>query len=124
MTDVPACGGHDVGRHFSAAVRTAVSGNSAREVLAGRGWLLPLALLVLIAVVSSLTLVWLSIERMDLTYFLNIQQSELREKEGLSAKLEVERERLLSPYELRQKAEQLGMKEPRPGQIRCMSSIR
>ena len=38
----------------------------------------------------------------------------------MRAKLEVERDRLLSPYELRLKADQYGMKEPRPGQIRRM----
>ena len=36
------------------------------------------------------------------------------------AKLEVERERLLSPYELRRRAEEFGMREPRPGQVRRM----
>ena len=36
------------------------------------------------------------------------------------AKLEVERERLLSPYELRRRAEDFGMREPRPGQVRRM----
>ena len=36
------------------------------------------------------------------------------------AKLEVERERLLSPYELRRRAEEFGMREPKPGQVRRM----
>ena len=39
---------------------------------------------------------------------------------ALRAKLEVERERLLSPYELRRRAEEFGMREPRPGQVRRM----
>ena len=44
----------------------------------------------------------------------------LRERRALRAKLEVERERLLSPYELRLKAEKLGLGEPKPGQVRRM----
>ena len=36
--------------------------------------------------------------------------------------VEVERERLLSPYELRRKAEEIGMKEPKPGQVRRMEA--
>ena len=90
--------------------------------LRGRTWMLVLALNILMAVVMSIVLVWLNIERMDTTYFINIQRSELREKQGLRAKLEVERDRLLSPYELRMRAEQFGMTEPRPGQIRRLRS--
>ena len=44
----------------------------------------------------------------------------MRERRALRAKLEVERERLLSPYELRRRAEEFGMREPRPGQVRRM----
>ena len=88
----------------------------------GRTWMLVLALNILMAVVMSIVLVWLNIERMDTTYFINIQKSELRDKQGLRAKLEVERDRLLSPYELRMRAEQFGMTEPRPGQIRRLKS--
>ncbi len=63
-------------------------------------------------------LVWVSIERMDINYFINREQVRLREKQSLHGKLLVEKERLLSPYELRIKAEKLGMKAPKPGQIR------
>ncbi|GHU92045.1 hypothetical protein [Candidatus Desulfovibrio trichonymphae] len=66
----------------------------------------------------GLTLVWSNIERMDTTYFINILQNEFRERRDLHAKLEVERGRLLSPYELRRKAEKFGMREPRSGQVR------
>ena len=82
-----------------------------------------LALLVLEALaipVIGLVLVWTGIERTDTTYFINIAQNEVRERQMLHAKLEMERDRLLSPYELRRRAEEFGMKEPRPGQIRRM----
>ena len=67
-------------------------------------------------------LVWSNIERIDTTYFINIAQNKLQERKALRAKLEVERERLLSPYELRRKAEEIGMKEPKPGQVRRMEA--
>ncbi|MBQ4567251.1 MAG: hypothetical protein IJA79_03880 [Desulfovibrio sp.] len=86
----------------------------------GRGWLLVLALGLLSCMVMGLVLVWSGIERTDTTYFINIAQNELRERQALTAKLEVERERLLSPYELRRRAEEAGMREPKPGQIRRM----
>ena len=72
--------------------------------------------------VMGLVLVWSNIERMDTTYFINIAQNTMRERRVLRAKLEVERERLLSPYELRRRAEEFSMREPKPGQIRRMEA--
>ena len=83
-----------------------------------RSWLVLVALELLAIPVMGLIQVWSGIERTDLTYFINIVQNEMREKQALHAKLEVERERLLSPYLLRQKAEEFGMHEPAPGQVR------
>lgn len=74
--------------------------------------------------VMGLILVWSGIERTDTTYFINIAQNEARERQSLHAKLEVERERLLSPYELRRKASEFGMREPKPGQVRRMEIVR
>ena len=85
--------------------------------------LLPLLALGLLACMTMcLILVWSNIERIDTTYFINIAQNKLQERKALRAKLEVERERLLSPYELRRKAEEIGMKEPKPGQVRRMEA--
>ena len=83
-------------------------------------WGVALVLGLLSCMVMGLVLVWSNIERMDTTYFINIQQNTVRERRALRAKLEVERERLLSPYELRRKADEFGMREPKPGQIRRM----
>lgn len=87
-----------------------------------KSWLLLLALGLLICMTMCLILVWSNIERIDTTYFINIAQNKLQERKALRAKLEVERERLLSPYELRRKAEEIGMKEPKPGQVRRMEA--
>jgi len=86
----------------------------------GKTWLLVLAINALMIVGMSVVLVWLSIDRVNTSYFIDVQRGVLKEKQSLRAKLEVERDRLLSPYELRLKADQYGMKEPRPGQIRRM----
>ena len=85
-------------------------------------WLLLLALGLVACMTMCLILVWSNIERIDTTYFINIAQNKLQERKALRAKLEVERERLLSPYELRRKAEEIGMKEPKPGQVRRMEA--
>ena len=85
-----------------------------------KSWLLLLGLLT--CMTMCLILVWSNIERIDTTYFINIAQNKLQERKALRAKLEVERERLLSPYELRRKAEEIGMKEPKPGQVRRMEA--
>ena len=68
------------------------------------GWLLLLVLSLLFSLVMGLALVWLS--------------GQLEERIVLKAKLEIERDRLLSPHILGRKAEELGMREARPGQIR------
>lgn len=86
----------------------------------GKGWLLAIILEIIAIPVFGLILVWSGIERTDTTYFINIAQSEVRERQALRAKLEVERERLLSPYILRQRAEEFGMHPPAPGQVRRM----
>lgn len=86
----------------------------------GKGWLILLTLELLAIPVMGLILVWSGIERTDTTYFINIAQNEVRERKTLEAKLEVEKERLLSPYELRRRAEEFGMREPRAGQVRRM----
>lgn len=85
-----------------------------------KGWLLLLTLEIAAIPVFGLILVWSGIERTDTSYFINIAQNEVRERQTLHAKLEVERERLLSPYILRQRAEEFGMHEPHSGQVRRM----
>ncbi|MDR3319980.1 MAG: hypothetical protein LBS77_03390 [Desulfovibrio sp.] len=93
---------------------------SANKEQKGRGWILALSLELLASMLMGLILVWSNIERMDTTYFINMLQNEIREKQNLHAKLEVERGRLLSPRELKHHAEELGMKKPKAGHIRRM----
>lgn len=87
-----------------------------------KSWLVIFTFLILAIPVMCLLLVWSGIERTDTTYFINIAQNEARERQALHAKLEVERDRLLSPYELMRRAAEFGMKEPKAGQIRRMET--
>lgn len=82
------------------------------------GWLLALILSLLLSLLTGLVLIWLSIERTDKAYTLRQLRNELDERAVLKTKLEVERDRLLAPAVLGHKAEELGMREARPGQIR------
>ncbi len=88
------------------------------------GWLLALVLSLLFSLVIGLSLVWLSIERTDTAYSIRQIRSETERKIALRNKLEVERDKLLAPYELGRKAAAFGMKEARPGQIRKLARPR
>ena len=84
----------------------------------GRGWLLVFVVLVMFPVVMLLIMVWSNIERMDTTYSIKQKQNTLNERRALRAKLEIERDRLLSPYELKRKAQEFGMREATANQVR------
>lgn len=82
------------------------------------GWLLALIISLLFSLVIGLFLVWLSIERTDTAYSIRQLRGEVERRISLKNKLEVERDKLLAPYELGRKAAAFGMHEARPGQIR------
>ena len=82
------------------------------------GWLLAIVLGILSCLVMGLVMVWMNIERTDTSYRINLLQVDIRERQAHKAKLEVEREHLLSPYELGRRAEAFGMRQAKPGQIR------
>ena len=87
-----------------------------------KSWLLLLALGLLTCMTMCLILVWSNIERIDTTYFITIAENNLLERKALRAKQDELMERLVSPMELRRKAEEIGMKEPKPGQVRRMEA--
>ncbi len=87
------------------------------------GWLLCVVLGVLSAMIMTLVLVWVNIERTDISYFMTTLQAELREKKVHKTKLEVEKEYLLSPRELGRRAKALGLHPPKPDQIRWREDV-
>lgn len=82
------------------------------------GWLLLLIFSLLFSLITGLSLIWLSIERTDMAFTIRQLRSQVDERIVLKSKLEVERDRLLSPSLLGLRAVELGMREARPGQIR------
>lgn len=79
-----------------------------------------IAALLMLTMTVGLGSVWLNIERMDLAYDLRKMEKKLQQSSELVTKLEVERDNLLSPYQLRRMAEQLGLIPAETGQIRRM----
>lgn len=85
-----------------------------------RGLIFLFALGILSLLIMLLVHVWINIERVDTSYYIMQVQGEIKDRRDHLAKLEVERERLLTPHELRNKAIEYGMHEPFVGQIRRM----
>lgn len=77
-----------------------------------------------LAMLLGLGLVWLNIERVELAYDLRRLELESRELEALVDKLEIERDNLLAPYNLRRKAPEYGLRPARTGQIRRIEASR
>ena len=71
-----------------------------------------------LSILLGMALVWVNIERVDISYELTSLNKDLNDKEHLRAKLEVERNNLISSYRLTTKAEKFGLHPPRPGQVR------
>ena len=85
------------------------------------GRLVPLLVLsCAVNVALGLGLVLISIERTDLGYSMRKLEGQVKTRADHANELEVERERLLSPYVLERKAAELGMRAAKPGQIRRM----
>ena len=80
-----------------------------------------IALLLVVTMALGLGSVWLNIERMDVAYDLRNMEKRLQASTELVSKLEVERDNLLSPYQLRRMADGLGLVPAETGQIRSMN---
>ncbi|WP_419780872.1 hypothetical protein [Maridesulfovibrio sp.] len=83
-----------------------------------KGIAMALALTMGSALILGLVSVWLNIERVDKAYDLRRMEKRLDEQEALAAKLEVERNNLLSPIRLRELAKKYGFGPTSQGQIR------
>ncbi len=81
-------------------------------------WILGFCLSILSALVLGLLVVWLNIEQVDMAYNLKKMRYEADQANNLTAKLEVERDNLISPYRLSKEAELMGMRPAESGQQR------
>lgn len=93
-----------------------------RESSAGSGWVLALVLSIATGLALGLALVWVNIERTNLGYGVRRLKGEMESRQVHTTKLEVERDRLLSPYVLDRKAKELGMRPAKAGQNRRMDN--
>lgn len=82
-----------------------------------------MAAMLLCSLALGLGVVWCGNERYDLAYKLTAMRAELHEREALQAKLEVERDSLLSPHRLRAKAREFGLGPADRGRIRTMDPV-
>jgi hypothetical protein len=83
-----------------------------------REWAFSMAFSLLLMLVFGMGLVWLNIERVDMAYEITRLQGEIDQSTALSAKLEVERDTLITPGRLRELAVQFGLGPAKSGQIR------
>lgn len=81
-------------------------------------WILGFCLSIISALVLSLLVVWMNIEQVDMAYTLKKLRNEVDQSHNLTAKLEVERDNLISPYRLNKEAEKMGMRPAESGQQR------
>lgn len=77
-------------------------------------------LLLVTTAVLGLVLVWVNIERLDLSYECKGLERELARRMDLHEKLVVERQYLLSPATLGAQAQRYGLKPPSREQIRVV----
>ncbi len=75
---------------------------------------------VFITLCLCLGTVWINVERANIGYKLKEMKVALGKLETHCAKLEVERDNLLSPYRLSAEAEKMGMGLAAPGQLRYL----
>jgi cell division protein FtsL len=81
-------------------------------------WLSAACAASVLALGLGLALVWCNIERLGLAYEIKRLEKKIDQSKDLNAKLEVERDNLLSPYRLTGKARELGLRPAGRGEIR------
>jgi hypothetical protein len=85
-----------------------------------REWAFSMAFSLFLMLVFGMGLVWLNIERVDMAYEITRLQHDIDQSTALSAKLEVERDTLVTPGRLRELAVQFGLGPAKSGQIRWL----
>ncbi|MCG8529259.1 MAG: hypothetical protein MI749_01195 [Desulfovibrionales bacterium] len=85
-------------------------------------WLIAFILSCMLTLVVCLTIVWLNVEQVNMGYALKKLQVSVNGKQAHTARLQLERDNLLSPYRLKREAARLGMQPAQVGQIRRMLS--
>lgn len=82
-----------------------------------------LAVVGTVGLILGLTLVWINIKLVDLSYSIKNLQNELEEEKSLHSKLMVEKMNLTSSYHLQKKARKFNLQPPEPYQVRQLDEI-
>jgi cell division protein FtsL len=72
------------------------------------------------ALIFGISLVWVNLELVDLSYSIKEMHDVLESEQKLKSKLEVEHMNLISSYQMREKAAALDLHPPASGQIRIL----
>ncbi len=83
-----------------------------------KAWVLLLIVFILILAALSINMLRLRNEKTRLSYDIYTIQQEITSTNKMIGKLEVERDRFLSPYILNKQAQRLGLDIAGPGQVR------
>ena len=98
--------------------------NSRTAALGSGGWFLFTLMALMFSIIMGMAVTWINVGSRSIATDIHKMQCQTEAARTHIAKLEVERDSLLSPYVLGQTAEQLGMTMADPGQIRRIESNR
>ena len=88
------------------------------------GWFLFTLMALMFAIIMGMTMTWINVGSRNIASDIHEMQCRTEAARIHIAKLEVERDSLLSPYILGKTAERLGMSMANPGQIRRIEASR
>ena len=97
---------------------------SRTAALGSGGWFLFTLMAFMFSIIMGMTVTWINVGSRSIANSIHEMQCQTEAARVHIAKLEVERDSLLSPYILGKTAERLGMSMADPGQIRRIESYR
>ena len=97
---------------------------SRTAALGSGGWFLFTLMAFMFSIIMGMTVTWINVGSRSIANSIHEMQCQTEAARVHIAKLEVERDSLLSPYILGKTAERLGMSMADPGQIRRLDSRR
>ena len=98
--------------------------NTRTAALGSGGWFLFTLMALMFSLIMGMTVTWINVGSRGIASDIHTMQCQAEAARNHIAKLEVERDSLLSPYILGKTAERLGMAMADPGQIRRIESSR
>ena len=98
--------------------------NTRTAALGSGGWFLFTLMALMFSIIMGMAVTWINVGSRSIATDIHKMQCQTEAARTHIAKLEVERDSLLSPYILGKTAERLGMAMADPGQIRRIEASR